>query len=558
MAFPTSITGISTGHPLTGLAPGVVFVAKYDGSTAPEKYQYGLWDAVIRGGNVDAYWSKNKELWIWADCSQRWWKVIVDDAGIDAETTNDLTGYIRPGIKNDFPAGMVGLSEQYSFENDVLIPGKNQVGRPFGIKYATWDSVKSEWVVKVDFCDVDKSRQTPVDDCARYGINCPDELPSGKIFTKIDVTDILPRQSEIFTYGMWSGGVGNLTTFYTCSQDPVSMSFHRVIYNTLCNSCDSEAQFSIAYGNDDGSGSRDMGGYDWLTPTNAIYGQYRGLCLNPNENKFKIGIDEVNDFYVINVKLARMKERIDEGNIELNLAHLSGSEFIAGGGSENAHTGSNVSLAGNGKVLRLIDDSRIDFSELSNTALSGAYSEMLDVNAHRVSHGGKIYYMVSGSLEDGIYNKSNPHVYGLLYPQLGVIILDAKRLDMSASFGTVRGTEVDGDNSHKLYLSISGAAQYTDASGDILGFRARRKEVHWSEYYFVRVKNSDYNFTNNPTFVSGSEYYVKDDFINNPKVYISTIGLYNERKELLAVGKISRPIQKSFTSEALFKVKLKY
>jgi hypothetical protein len=190
--------------------------------------------------------------------------------------------------------------------------------------------------------------------------------------------------------------------------------------------------------------------------------------------------------------------------------------------------------------------------------LSGAYSDQLDVNAHRVSHGGRLYYMVSGSLETGIYNEENPHIYGLLYPDLGIIILDADRLDASASFGTVRGTEVDGENSQKLFMAISGAAQYTDASGDVLGFQARRKETHWVENYFIRVKNSDYNFSNNPTFISGSDHYVKNDFINNPKVYISTIGLYNQNKELLAVGKVSRPIQKSFTSEALFKVRLKY
>jgi hypothetical protein len=43
----------------------------------------------------------------------------------------------------------------------------------------------------------------------------------------------------------------------------------------------------------------------------------------------------------------------------------------------------------------------------------------------------------------------------------------------------------------------------------------------------------------------------------NPNVYITTVGLYNSRNELLAVGKVSQPLHKTPSEEALFKVKLK-
>ena len=48
------------------------------------------------------------------------------------------------------------------------------------------------------------------------------------------------------------------------------------------------------------------------------------------------------------------------------------------------------------------------------------------------------------------------------------------------------------------------------------------------------------------------------DFINNPQVYITTIGLYNDTNQLLAVAKLSRPLAKDFTKEALVRVKLDF
>ena len=45
---------------------------------------------------------------------------------------------------------------------------------------------------------------------------------------------------------------------------------------------------------------------------------------------------------------------------------------------------------------------------------------------------------------------------------------------------------------------------------------------------------------------------------NNPKVYITTVGLYNDTNDLVAVAKLSQPIAKDFSKEALIRVKLDY
>jgi hypothetical protein len=73
------------------------------------------------------------------------------------------------------------------------------------------------------------------------------------------------------------------------------------------------------------------------------------------------------------------------------------------------------------------------------------------------------------------------------------------------------------------------------------------------------VKNGDYNYSNNPSYVSGSNGDLAfSTFINDPQSYITTVGMYNDRRELLAVAKLSQPLLKSFTREVLIKVKLDF
>jgi hypothetical protein len=368
----------------------------------------------------------------------------------------------------------------------------------------------------------------------------PNNLGSGRIWTRFETGDIVPNQQEVITRALWSGNVGNLLTFYTSSgQNATQQRYYYEIYNSGSGECGSEPQFSVAWGHKQGSGSADEGGQINDTPSRAIYGQYKQLCLEPDEQRFTIGGTATDSIYVINVNRARMREFIDEGNLEINLQRLSGSQWLAGGGAQNAWTGSNVRVFPTQAVTRLIDDSRVASAEVTTA--------------------GEVYNIVSGTLEDGIYNSSAPHYYGKLYRRLGVIVLDGNRLDMSASFLTVTGSEIPGDNAFKLFRSISGSALYTDASGDRLGFQGRSGEKVKSTHYFVRVKNQEYNFTNNPTFVTGSEGDLAEPtMIGDPTTYITTVGLYNDNKDLLAVGKLSKPLQKKFTKEALIKMKLEF
>jgi hypothetical protein len=90
-------------------------------------------------------------------------------------------------------------------------------------------------------------------------------------------------------------------------------------------------------------------------------------------------------------------------------------------------------------------------------------------------------------------------------------------------------------------------------------FTLQSQETITSDFIFVRPRSSEFNYSENPSFISGSTGEVLySGFINNPQTYITTIGLYNDSSELLAVAKLSRPLLKDFTKEALIRVKLDF
>ena len=79
-----------------------------------------------------------------------------------------------------------------------------------------------------------------------------------------------------------------------------------------------------------------------------------------------------------------------------------------------------------------------------------------------------------------------------------------------------------------------------------------------STIYFCRINHSEFNYSSNPTYQTGSGDFVVPSFKQDPKAYITTVGLYNESNDLLAVAKLSQPILKSSAREAVIKVRLDF
>ena len=354
---------------------------------------------------------------------------------------------------------------------------------------------------------------------------------NGRTYTKFDaVNDIVGNQTETVTAGLWSDNLASLTTYFTASGQTTSQRRYYVdVYQKAPSADGAAVQYSLAYGNALGSGSDSQGQLN-DSPSKAIYSQYRQLLLAPTDTRFTTaGSGSTDSIYIVNFKRNRLKERLDPGNFELPLVKISTRTTNA--------TGSIVTGSG---IITLIDDS--------------------SVAAASIGQSGKVYNIVSGSINNGVYNSSAPVYYGLVYPDYGTLILDGKMLDQKSGFATNTSSSSEGNNHFVLYHSISGSAPFTNPStSDPYGFIARNSEKITSTHYFVRIKNAEYNFSNNPSYTTGSVGQIaQSTFIGDPKTYITTVGLYNDRQELLAVAKLSKPLLKSFQRESLIRVKLDF
>jgi hypothetical protein len=157
--------------------------------------------------------------------------------------------------------------------------------------------------------------------------------------------------------------------------------------------------------------------------------------------------------------------------------------------------------------------------------------------------------------------------YGMYLPDIGVILLNAGALTLAGGSGGGIGLSLNrtnytnvsapqyytsSANNNTLFTAISGGALVANS----FGFQLNSQENVSSDYIFCRLNNQEYNYSSNPTFVTGSGNLLFSSMVYNPQTYVTTVGLYNNNSQLLAVAKMSRPLVKDFTKEALIRVKL--
>ena len=179
----------------------------------------------------------------------------------------------------------------------------------------------------------------------------------------------------------------------------------------------------------------------------------------------------------------------------------------------------------------------------------------------------------AGTISPGALNTNgysvNSGSYGWLLPDIGTILLNPMALAVTPANGGIglgySGSFVWGP---QVVVAPATSAPARSANVSLLNaitqsgasyFQLNSQETITSDFVFVRPRSSEFNYSENPSFISGSTGEVLySNFINNPQTYITTIGLYNDTNELLAVAKLSRPLSKNFTKEALVRVKLDF
>ena len=345
-------------------------------------------------------------------------------------------------------------------------------------------------------------------------------------YKRFDQDDIV-ISAESITSPIWSGDKTTLGSFYTSSTQTggTSGDYYYDIYQTQSTATGAKVQFSIAYADKLGRGGVDFNpAVSQSSTTSTIYGQYRNLVLGDEEASFTFGGVTSDNFWAVAIDRARFKEKLLPGTLDLVLEY-SGSD-------------------GKLRNLRLTDDSKAVSTVTFNDA-------------------GRVYELCSGSLGD-LYTTLNSNgysyesgSYGKLLPDVGVILLNNKAIS-AATGSTGGGLGIDfpvnntantaGYNNRSMYNAITRGAN----------FRVQSEETISSNFVFVRVKNSEFNYSTNPSLITGSGELRHNVMIDQPQSYITAVGLYNDNNDLLAVAKLSRPLLKDFTKEALVRIKLDY
>lgn len=379
------------------------------------------------------------------------------------------------------------------------------------------------------------------------------------IFKTFDQTDIVAGRTTRVASGFWPEGYTttnqeNFADDYwslTDSSTSPSPSYGSSVYdvrrtmyylNVFPDStykANNDPYFSVTYGHfygNLGSGSFPIETASiQVAPTKAIYSQYQNMLLGTADLDGKFSMKsgsttvDADDIWVIAFSTYKMKDRVDEGAFE-------------------------ISFGGPLGTVTLIDDS------------------------YYTSQAQSSYQLVEGTLDSPT---STPTYggFGILYPQNGIVILNAAKLAAKIGITTTAGVGTDGGplaggafpytpgltdsaidytyNHKTLFESIKSCTGKT--------LKVRKSEYVPARHYFIRVKNRDFNYSNNPTYVyDGTDgIHAKGtirntDFIDDPRTYITTVGLYNENNELVVVAKLSRPAIKTFDNELLIKCRVDF
>tara|TARA_Y100001963_G_scaffold156877_1_gene251567 strand:- start:475 stop:1596 length:1122 start_codon:yes stop_codon:yes gene_type:complete len=305
-------------------------------------------------------------------------------------------------------------------------------------------------------------------------------------------------------------------------------------------------EFNVTFGSSRGHGAKVEA--NTKSETAAIYGQYASLLLAPTEvtGGFFISANsglgstptlakntsKDTEIFVLSSRRSNMKDRINKGTWLIGLS------------------GSNSAGAGNTEIF-LKDD-----SSARNPVATPV---------------GDRYNIVSCSSAGVIAGEgAASRTFGWFYPDPGIMIFSQQELSASIPGNKldIADTVLFNSGSHKGF-GLDGSAKTANQKlglrfinclkDSTKGLEFRDEEDQVSAQYFCRVRSGQVNFSNNPTFVSGSLNELRATKMKgNPQTFITSVQLYNNAGDMVAVGNLSTPLKKNFSSEATIKVKLTY
>lgn len=459
-----------------------------------------------------------------------------------------IKNYFNFQFNNNFP-----VRESIKFENDKFntmfhdyafyIVDENNIRTAYAVANSViinifnvvYDSVNQEYTINLITQSEAENNQDTTPIIATTATTPSTDL-SIPIYKKINLTqDYAESDTFYITKPLFSKQLDGYNEFHTGSASTNHSKYYTPIYTKKPNDIDSKYVFDISYAHISGSGSSYINeGFDYL-PAKSIYKKYVNECFGNYDVMMFKNNKRSDYFYILHFNRDAFKDRLDSQNLQITLSPLSSSI------DQSINTGSNFQFnTGSSVIYTLIDDSK---------SMKVYSSSMFGLEEY--------YNLVEGTIQDGEKYGTESNAWGMIFPRKGIILLDGYVLDQSCSFNTVTSS-MDGDNIRKLFLSISGSCSPNSVRETYGKWYIRSAELYSDQNYFCRIGRNEFNYSNNYTYISGSNRKFFYDKVNDStKTYISTIGLYNDNKELLAVAKLAKPFLKDSSLEYVFNIKLK-
>jgi hypothetical protein len=331
-----------------------------------------------------------------------------------------------------------------------------------------------------------------------------------------DVATIVSSVNEVITVSssIWEfdANVKFYSNIASSSQVNDLGGYFQTVYDASPTSSLSTPLFDLTFGYATGSYYNLVGSATSSnTEKTKIYRQMASLLLGNPDSMFQVNSKNAKEAFFVAVRRSMMKDELKKGSItvELSGSNAAGTSFTATITDTNA-------------------------ASVFKQAVGGDYAPL--------------YSSASSSLE-----------VGQVWYQAGVIVLRPNE-----SFGDSGAIEAPFSGSglaRQLYnLMISG-----NINTLVDGFRNFTNKIDFhnqtnlhSSIFFCRAYNNEFNYSSNPTFVDDNQRIrvTSGSNVMQTRTYVTTIGLYDENDNLLATGKVNKPIVKSFENESIFRIRL--
>ena len=261
--------------------------------------------------------------------------------------------------------------------------------------------------------------------------------------------------------------------------------------------------------------------------------------------------DTMEDVFFINFARLLTKDEIKKGTFELEIGTTTGTWV----GATDVFT----------TTAKITDTDAASSYKVNSPAGEFGILKIADgtgTSVKATANCGLIFYQAGIAVITGsVFQDFSSHAPAFAYSSSNEGLLDAgNECDMNGT-GPVITFHTQSNNTIREMFASASISSSCDA------IRHRIKNISFnnttelnSTVYFCRANAHEFNYSSNPTYLTGSEIRVRSGSAADlePVAYVTTVGLYGPNNELLAVAKTSEPLKKTPSNELTLRVRLDY